>query len=191
MMMTIDRSGALSSLPLVTVMSGTTALLAAGVLTLRSGALLDGGALQPLGVLICCGVFLVATWVAHVVFRRLGFHRRALTVPSVAASMVVVIAVVWGVAAASAQVWKHPWTRYSDEFGGPGACLADTSYGDRWHVLVRGVGEGGPMEVWPGAVEGSQEATPRTPLRLRAEGRRALNPADEASTRILRDHGCG
>ncbi len=135
----VARTGAPSSLPMVTVMSGTTALLAAGAVTLRSGTLLDGRALQPLGALICCGVFLVATWVAHVVFRRFGFHRRPLTVPSVAAS-VVVIAVVWGVDAGSAQVWKHPWTRYSDEFGGPGACLADTSYGDRWHVLVRGWG---------------------------------------------------
>ncbi|WP_146058335.1 MULTISPECIES: hypothetical protein [unclassified Streptomyces] len=185
------RNDAPSSLPMATVMSGTAALLAASAVTLRSGTLLDGGALQPLGALICCGVFLVATWVAHVAFRRFGFHRRPLTVPSVAASLVAVIAVVWGVDAASAQVWKHPWTRYSDEFGGPGACLADTSYGDRWHVLVRGVGEGGPMEVWPGAVESSQEATPRTPLRLRAEGRRALAPADGASARILRYHGCG
>ncbi|MFE4399331.1 hypothetical protein ACFRPV_36435 [Kitasatospora sp. NPDC056808] len=47
------------------------------------------------------------------------------------------------------------------------------------------------MEIWPGAVEGSQEATPRTPLRLRTEGRRALGPADGASARILRYHGCG
>ncbi|MBV7255057.1 hypothetical protein KQH21_11790 [Streptomyces sp. IpFD-1.1] len=174
----------------MTVMSGTTALLVAVVVTARSGMLFDGVALRPLGGLICCGALVAATGVGHFAFRRLGFHHRPLTVPLVAVSLIATFAVAWGVNTASAQIWKHPWTRYADELGSRDACLADTPYGDRSAMLITSPGDDLTMEVWPGPVEDSQTATPKTPLRLRADGKRALAPADEESDRILRSHGC-
>lgn len=71
---------------------------------------------------------------------------------------------------------------------GPGACLALRT-GSAGMCWSEGGGKGGPMEVWP--VEDSQEATPKAPLRLRVDGRRALGPAGGAFARILRYRGCG
>ncbi|WP_157877591.1 hypothetical protein [Streptomyces sp. M10] len=175
-----------SALPQVVIVFAFTVLVAACVVTGRAGMLLDAW-----GWLACLGVVVLAVVAGPYVFRWLGFHRRPATWVTLAAALALSGAAVWGVDAVAAQVWKDPWTRYSDEYAGPGACLAHTPYGDEYSVR-RAASDRDRLEVapfaWPDGYP--RDVTAPAVLRLHIDGRRSLTPADEASRQILRSHGC-
>ncbi|MFC9816524.1 hypothetical protein ACFVJM_31195 [Streptomyces virginiae] len=109
------------------------------------------------------------------------------------AALAIGATMVWGTNAIASQVWKTAWQRYTDELGGPGACLAGTPYGERWaSAITMTVGDDRPMEVWPGKVDGSTRTTPTKVLRLHFDKSRTrpLPPADATSRDLLDSYGC-
>ncbi|MEV6147044.1 hypothetical protein [Streptomyces sp. NPDC051992] len=189
---TVDRSGVRdSALPLLASVCATAAAAAALIVTAKAGLLYDNG---RWGFFLCGAAALLAMVAGWWAFRLMGFDRRRLTIRTTVAALVIGATMVWGTNAIASQVWKNAWQRYTDELGGPGACLSGTPYGERWaSTITMTVGDDNrPMEVWPGTVDGSTRATPTKVLRLHFDKSRTrpLTPADATSRELLTSYGC-
>ncbi|WP_328973974.1 hypothetical protein [Streptomyces sp. NBC_00239] len=188
----VDRSGTRdSALPLLASVCTTAATAAALVVTAKAGLLFDQLGWTMFLVMAAGILGLAAGWWA---FRLMGFDRRRLTVRTTVAALVIGATMVWGTNAIASQVWKTAWQRYTDELGGPGACLAATPYGERWAsaITITAGEDGRPMEVWPGTVDGSARTTSTKVLRLHFDKSRIrpLTPADATSRELLDSYGC-
>ncbi|MBX7471238.1 hypothetical protein K1Y80_34840 [Streptomyces sp. MAG02] len=189
---TVDRNGARdSALPLLASVCATAAAAAALVITAKAGSLLDH---QPWTMLLVVAAGMAGLVGGWCLFRLMGFDRRRLTIRTTVAALVIGATMVWGTNAVASQVWKTAWQRYTDELGGPGACLSGTPYGERWaSVITMTTGDDNrPMEVWPGTVDGSTRAAPTKVLRLHFDKSRTrpLTPADASSRALLDSYGC-
>ncbi|WP_206309580.1 hypothetical protein [Streptomyces sp. A0642] len=187
----VSRSGVpQSALPLISAVCGAVAVGASLVVTAKAHLLYGNVPWGPLLCVAASGAGAVVGWWG---FRLLGFRYRPLTPRIFAVAVVLGAATVWGVHALASEVWKTASQRYTDELGGPGACLAGTPYGEQAaSVITVPQRSGHPMEVWPGTVDGSKEPVPTQVLRLTFadNGSRPLAPADDASRELLRAYGC-
>ncbi|MFD9453436.1 hypothetical protein ACFWBC_10140 [Streptomyces sp. NPDC059985] len=185
----VHGEGQYGAVPFLASASGTAVAAAAVVVTSQTRLLFDHP-MFAMFIWMAAGLLgFAAAW--SVAWRRPAV-RAPLTPRFAVVTLVVAAAAVWGVHAITEEALPSPWTRYVDELGGSGRCLAGTPYGKDTATVITMPKRGDDrMEIWPGEAPGKVRGAGVLRLDNAIKGGiRPLKAGDEASDAILRSYGC-
>lgn len=179
-----------SGLPLIASICGTACAAAAIVVTVKGRFFFEYPVLGGVPVwAVAGGIGFAAVWGFG---RWRGVHRRPLALGPIVVALVLAITGVWGVHAATSNIYMSPWARYVAELAGPGQCLAATPYDTKTASVVTWSTRGDDrMEVWPGGPLPKGRTYPVLLLKNAVRGGiHPLAPANEESRILLHSYGC-